>query len=90
MKSLPRIHRAWRLSPETDRSIKKWSKVLGISETQFVESTIQIIAKGLEESATHLKTRVSPLNSLNSTQNEEKNNCSLSSNALEKDKGSGR
>lgn len=55
-----RVPRSWRLRPEADAMLKRWSKVLGVSETWFVESSIQIISEGLEESATRLTERIDP------------------------------
>ena len=84
-----RIHRAWRLSPETDQAIKKWSKVLGVSETKFVESTIQIVSEGLENSATRLKSRVSASIASKPAPNEEKNEPTYSLNPVEKTREKG-
>ena len=78
-----RVHRAWRISTQTDLAIKKWSKVLGVSETQFVESTILTVADGLEESATRLKSRVSTALASKSANNKEKSGPPPSSKTLE-------
>lgn len=84
MKKPIRVHRAWRISPETDQAIKKWSKILGVSETQFVESTILTVSEGLAESATRVKSRVSASIASKSTQKEEKNTPTPSSKIIEK------